>query len=537
MRPLAAAAIVLGSTLAPAQSIVTITEAGLGYPVPLVVESQTPVDATRSYAGLMARHAQLALDHDHVTMVRTGTSLDGRSIYSYTVSTAATLTPEGFPKGAAVIQGTTHAREWTSPEVVTTVLEWLAQDIGTDSVAAYLCDAMRIVIHPIANPDAFLQTQRYPNQVVGGGSSGSAGNDGRMRRKNMRNSDELLSTTADAAAGVDLNRNHEFGWFRSSSSPTSFNYRGTTSGSEPESQALYAASALVPAARIRLFIDVHSFSQLYYAITDASATRNSAVLRCWELMSGASLATSGRVYTRIDTDLDSESIGAADEWFTGTFRAMGYTLETRPTGGTNGFLLPDAQLAQTRAELLAAIQSGLYYATGPASIVSFTVEDLASTPPTIIRSGVYTPSGTAARTVTEQGGGILRPGGSYRLTATFNKPLRRLVGGNWSMLPGIADAGAPAVGMAPLASAAGSFVPGGARWEGDQIRATFTVPANASGAIALQISGADAAATPIDGDPTTVADWTANGWVRAEPGAVPLGTLQVEPSRDTWIVR
>ena len=95
---------------------------------------------------------------------------------------------------------------------------------------------------PVSNVDGFLQTQRYANKVI---NSIQQPRDGRMRRKNMRNVDEFLSTENDGLFGVDLNRNNNPYWAsnpnRSSADPSSIVHHGSGAASEPEIQALQQA--------------------------------------------------------------------------------------------------------------------------------------------------------------------------------------------------------------------------------------------------------------------------------------------------------
>ena len=88
--------------------------------------------------------------------------------------------------------------------------------------------------------------------------------DGRMRRKNMRGVDEVLTTFGDHLGGIDLNRNHPPFWATStgsSTNPNSLTYHGIGPHSESENLALERAAELAPVSRIRLGIDVHTFSR------------------------------------------------------------------------------------------------------------------------------------------------------------------------------------------------------------------------------------------------------------------------------------
>ena len=99
------------------------------------------------------------------------------------------------------------------------------------------------MIIPVLNIDGFLQTQRYPATVT---SSEASPRDGRMRRKNMRDVDESLTTLSDNLAGIDLNRNNDPYWAtnpdRSSDDVDSIVHHGSSAASEPETSSLAASS-------------------------------------------------------------------------------------------------------------------------------------------------------------------------------------------------------------------------------------------------------------------------------------------------------
>ncbi|MCC7392161.1 hypothetical protein IT571_07360 [Candidatus Sumerlaeota bacterium] len=541
--------------LAGAQSVTTITAAGLGYPVPLPVESQSPVAGFRSAASLRARFLALELASDYITESQTGTTLNGRAIHSYKFERGGPETFEGSPKAAAMVQGTIHAREWISPEVVARLYEWLALEGDSDPIATHVLDATTIVIHPIGNPDAYLLTQAYPTQSVNGGSSGSSGVEGRMRRKNLRSADETLATTADHQQGVDLNRNHSFGFVNSSSSPTSIIYHGTAPGSEPESSALYAAAGLLPASRLRFYCDVHSYSQLYYLIFDESAGRNAALVDAYALMRGATLSTSGVAYGRIDVDLATEAAGATDEYFAGTYGCMSYTMEVRTTTGTNGFILPDAQVDAAREELLQAFRAGLYYSAGPAAVLAVRIHDTtegrSEASPLIYEQRRAYDEGL--RVVTTPVSQPLTRDRVYTLVIQFNKPMRVKDEGDGSarFLPGATGATNGSVSLAGLPaaiaaawqfdSAGGNF--GYAHFPGDTITMDFDLSgSNATeGAHGLSIVMDDAVSQPIDSDPRTVADWAQTGWVnwesRTTAAADALAAVQFLPPEQPTLQR
>jgi len=246
-----------GSSLeAEPASIVQWTEGdgvlGLGYPVPIPVDTPLPFDGFRSYHGLHTRHQDLMANTGIVHGEVVGTSHNGREIWAYRIGDADLLTRDGLPEPATLTNGGIHAREWQTPEVVTGIMELFAEQQGDHHFYDFLLDNVNMVLLPVQNVDGFVQTQRYPTQnwlytdpFDLANDPQSSPRDGRMRRKNMPGVDEILQTQDDHLFGIDLNRNHPPFWSlnpnRSSPDNRSLVYHGESAHSEPESQALLAA--------------------------------------------------------------------------------------------------------------------------------------------------------------------------------------------------------------------------------------------------------------------------------------------------------
>lgn len=522
-------------TQIPAQTITTLSSSALTYPVPRPVESLEPVAGFRSFESLRARYLSLTLETDVVEVHAVGQSLKGRTIEAYRFA-AATSTPEGTPRWGAFLNGSIHPREWASTEAVAGIFEWLAL-AADDPFRNYLLETGSIVINPLSNPDGFLVTQTYPDRVIGGSGTGSSGRDGRMRRKNLRDTDGVLETLDDYLYGVDLNRNHPYGYLGGgSTSPTAISYRGAGAGSEPETQAIYTAAGLLDESRIRFAVDYHSFSQLFYVITDDSSTRNDAVVTAYGRMQTAIEASSGVVYTSSLTDLATGAIGATDEYFTGQYGAMGYTCEIRPTSGTNGFILPESQVAVMRAEILAGARAGLIYAAGPPALVAVSLgEDGTSR---LLQRRLYDP--ILARRDFEDFTHVIATNQTVQVRFVFNKPMREIDSdGSASLLAGETES-------VPLAvsCAAGTFSNPQwsvyTRWPGDTLTMSFTPSGGATpGVYTVSLRLVDAANMAIDGDATTVADWSRQGWIGWE-STVPDTRFAItigEPSRVGWELR
>ena len=182
----------------------------LGYPVPIPVDSLTPVDGFRTYDSLFARHQSLLMDHDEVHGEIVGRTAADREIWAYRLGDLDTTTAEGFAEGAVLVNGGIHAREWQTPEAVTGLMEAIVEGKADGGFGQYLIENLTTVLLPVHNVDGFLQTQRFADRTT---ADRAQPRDGRMRRKNMRNPrtqggiDEDLATVGDNFWGIDLNRN------------------------------------------------------------------------------------------------------------------------------------------------------------------------------------------------------------------------------------------------------------------------------------------------------------------------------------------
>lgn len=131
-----------------------------------------------------------------------------------------------------------HARELVTPVIALHAIEQLTTLYGTDPMIAELVDENEIWIAPTWNPDGY----EYVFNV------------GNFWRKNRRVFPE--------GVGVDLNRNHVFGWDNDcsgSSDPNFDTYKGPVPGSEPETQTMIAFSNDQHFAKV---IDYHSFGRV-----------------------------------------------------------------------------------------------------------------------------------------------------------------------------------------------------------------------------------------------------------------------------------
>ncbi|MCP3673326.1 MAG: hypothetical protein GY829_02480 [Gammaproteobacteria bacterium] len=521
----------------------------LGYPVPSAIDSMTAVDGFRTYDSLHAQHQALMINSDNITGTIVGKTYNKRDIWAYSLSDPDNTTVEGIILEGAVLQnGGIHAREWSTPEVTTGIMERLASNEDDQWLYQYLLENINIVIQPVENIDGFLQTQRYPTEVLQSTYAGDPSTwprDGRMRRKNMRNVDEDLNTSNDAMLGIDLNRNNSPFWNTSTGSSAnnqSLVFHGSSTASEPETLSLQASAALGPTNRLRFYVDTHSFSQLWYMPNTGNDRRDNLANEVGNLM----LAATNDRYTLSSTD-SSSGIGSTDEYFAHTYQIPSYTLETEPTGNGavqyggsgvshDGFILPEAEISRVREELADASVIAWYMQSGPAALLAVEIRDTDSD--TIVYAGNWSTTSTTSRIWTEETNAGLSSSGNYRIWAAYNKPMRWLDGQqavsnftslNISLPPTITLEGLSSGGEAFSQLISGTNndwlqIPGGAgqgylNYKTDAFMIDFTLsdtidPATST-LLALAFSNQDITGRTNDADPSTVIDWN-TFWINYE---------------------
>ncbi len=566
----------LTSTAASAQVLTEWVEArvpdvtnviALGYPVPIPVDTPLPFDGFRTYAGLHMRHQDLAASTDNVHPEAIGTTFAGRTIWAYRLGDADRLTIDGLPEPATLTNGGTHAREWQTPEVVTGILELFALHDNDHHFYDYLRDNVNMIVIPSLNIDGFMQTQRTPALNYLGTDPRFPNDwprDGRMRRKNMRDTDEDLLTTLDHLNGVDLNRNNQPYWAtnpdRSSADPDSLVYHGIGIQSESETQALDVAAGLGPIDRLRLYTDVHSFSQVHFWVTtgnDRLARQTEEVLKTFTnhhlaFPEGKWYAFAGRFAVP-----KNEGIGTTDEYFTAVYQVPSWTLEVEPSGGQSfhdplpgggadyggvsenghdGFILPDSQIRRVREELAQSFAAAYYRQAGPPVIQSLRMIDT-ETGAVVYEAAWDIVDQQTRKLYTNQ----FRPiqiSHSYDLWLSFNKPMRWRKDGVVVPFPG-QPASEMTFDASVLVNAAtlntnieGSAwldKPGGApdgyvNYQDDALKITFRFPDDThnrdliAGGVegTLRLRVADMTGMRIDANPGTIADWQDGHWIRYE---------------------
>jgi hypothetical protein len=300
---------------------------------------------------------------------------------------------EGEPE--IVFVGAHHAREWISVEVPLALAHHLLDNYASDASIKEVVDHKAVWVIPMLNPDGHVY---------------SATTD-RCWRKNRRNN-------GDGTFGVDLNRNYGYQWgLTSGSSGATYaqTYRGPSSFSEPETQAL--RDFLRARSNLRAVVTYHNYTQ--------------SVLRPWsytlnftpgeppplgELMlrdlsdelRDQILAVHGETYKDCLFQADRlpsgacpspphyESSGEMTDWVYHEFNIPAFTIELRPRNGSQwpsfhacgGFELPESEIAPTIEENIPAAMALIHYTQPGDIMIRDYIGDTGAVP-----SSTSTPSG------------------------------------------------------------------------------------------------------------------------------------------------
>lgn len=254
---------------------------GIGGMIPQVTESTNTTDGTSAFAGTVTdpivkvaekyTYDQMSQDiqklsaryGSHMKVNVIGTSLDGRNLYEIVVGN------QNAPKHILIHAGI-HAREYMTPLLVMKQLEYgLAfYDSGSYNGTPLSQLFNQVAIHyvPMVNPDGISISQF--------GESGIRSETLRQQIRQCYENDKELGRTSSTyeryllywkadARGTDLNQNFPADWDQVSSSPKPSygTYKGTSSLSESESQAL---ANLALSRNWALTISYHSMGNLIY---------------------------------------------------------------------------------------------------------------------------------------------------------------------------------------------------------------------------------------------------------------------------------
>ncbi|MBI4368775.1 MAG: zinc carboxypeptidase [Elusimicrobia bacterium] len=320
---------------------------------------------------LAEMQAIAAIDPQRITLFSIGKSLEGRELWALRFgpnpaplegqgsakaqfSQAVTASPAGprnDPEGeifgarapdalpGTIFLGNYHAREHLTAEVCLKLARYLAEvpsskfqvprsekffstgsqpETGNSELGTLL-ENREVFIVPMVNPDGVEFDIEYHKR------------NGRyqMQRKNR-------AQNPDGSRGVDLNRNHDFGWGGKGASPrpSDETYMGPAPFSEPETQAVRDFIEAHP--NIRTLLTFHSYSELilypwghkYDPIDDADD------LAVFEKAARTMAKVNG--YTpQPSSDLYLAS-GDTVDWFYGKKKGFGFTFELSPKGGWGG---------------------------------------------------------------------------------------------------------------------------------------------------------------------------------------------------------
>lgn len=173
-------------------------------------------------------------------LLPTGETIAGSDLLALRLTNPAVGQPSSI-SNSGVLSGTKpiflfmsalHAREISTPELNLRFAEWLLSNYGqADSDATWLLDHHEIWLIPLANPDGYEVVALGESQV----------NFPYYQRKNLNPTGcGQWPPQSGRQFGVDLNRNHSFGWggLGASPVPCDATYRGTAAASEPEIASL-----------------------------------------------------------------------------------------------------------------------------------------------------------------------------------------------------------------------------------------------------------------------------------------------------------
>lgn len=530
----------VATTLTYTETPAGVDTVALGYPVPLPIDSLLPVDGFRRYASLHARHVQMDSDTDLITAINLGSTRNGRPIWAYQFSDADDVVAEGLAReGGMLINGGIHAREWQSPEVTTAIMEALFDGRSDASLHQYLLENIRLIMIPVLNVDGFLQTQRFPDKVMRSTFSADPTDwprDGRMRRKNMLGVDEDLFSEGDNLFGVDLNRNNNPFWAstnRSSNDTGSLVHHGSGPGSESETQALYQAGALFSSDQLRFYIDVHSFSQLYFVNQNGTSRTNAIAVQLGDLMR----RVNNNRYT-LSVNAPNTGIGSTEDYFGATFQIPSYTLEIEPVNSASqyggfgvthdGFILPENQIARVRKELTDATMLAFYAQAGAPVMMSAELVDLSFS--TTVARLQWQNTDASTRSENSVLNETPKAGQPYRLTLTFDKPMRyKTASGDVGQYPGmnvmqtpaiqlVAESQSGALTVFPLTLQNSTWLKAADkhRYDFDRFRTEFVWPVvpelDSLLSLRFHVDAPDMAGVRLDSNPQSIARFENGSW-------------------------
>jgi len=308
-----------------AKDLNKLDDAGIIYSFTTInLTSSTEGDSSTSGGINGAYHSYLELENDlfllessypHLAKVETiGYSHENRCIYALKISDYVNQEEN---EAQIIFLGGHHAREWISVEVPYLIGKHLLENYSSDPKIKNLVDKSEIWIVPLVNPDGLVYSIYYY----------------RYWRKNRRNNE-------DGSYGVDLNRNYGYKWgyddIGSSPDPYSNLYRGPSSFSEPETQAV---REFMLGKNFRALVSYHSYAQfiLYpWGYTDALSPLYDIGKNLAEQMSKLIEKVNGTIYEFGTMNSYCVTNGDITDWSLGVFGIPSFTIELPPKNILSG---------------------------------------------------------------------------------------------------------------------------------------------------------------------------------------------------------
>jgi len=280
----------------------------------------------------MAWLRDLVAQYPHLlSLQEIGKTIQGRPIMAVNLRSSV-----GENKPRIVFNSCQHAREWVTITTNNWVLNELVINYGHNETLTALVDHIDWTFIPITNVDGYEFS--WSN---------------RMWRKTRK------VNPGSTCIGVDPNRNWPYMWNRggSSTNPCTDTFHGPFAGSEPEPMAV--ANFLKNTPRVRGYMDIHSYSQLFmcpWGYTSAFPPDYQRMMTMINPVVSAIQAEHGRRYTAgsIGSILYIASGNAVDYGYGDLKILHSYTIELRDTGQF-GFVLPPNQIRGQGEEFMAGV--------------------------------------------------------------------------------------------------------------------------------------------------------------------------------------
>jgi len=192
-----------------------------------------PAELHAIFEGLAADFPDVAQLIDVTETYKTPATVEGNHLYVLKISDNVA---EDEDEPNVLVISNHHAREMITPEIAVTLAQRLVQGfVEGDEYLSNMVSNNQIYVAYTWNPDGLNHVWNADNNW----------------RKNR-------SFNSNGSRGVDLNRNYPFGWdftCSGSTTQTSQTYKGTSPGSEAETQT---AMAFIKDRNINKYLDFHS---------------------------------------------------------------------------------------------------------------------------------------------------------------------------------------------------------------------------------------------------------------------------------------